>query len=81
MTKLKLIIGLFILSSLTVFGQKNKGLAFDIKDFNQKATTAEWLYLYDAIAWWTSDSVMAEKEEDQQRLGGEWFCFQTEDEN
>lgn len=79
--KLKIIIGVFILSSVTVFGQKNKGIVFDINDFNQKTSTAEWLYLYDAIAWWTSDSVMAEKEEDLQRLGGEWFCFQTDDKN
>ena len=78
MTKKRIVIGLLVLSSLTVFGQKKSGLSFDIKDFNQKATTAEWLYLYDAIAWWTSDSVMTEKEEDLQRLGSEWFCFQTE---
>ena len=81
MTKLKITIVLLILSSLTVFGQKKNGLTFDINDFSQKAKTAEWLYLYDAIAWWTSDSVTTEKEEDLQRLGGEWFCFQTKDKN
>jgi hypothetical protein len=81
MTKLRIIIGLFLLSSLTVFGQKKNGLAFDIQDFNQKATIAEWLYLYDAIAWWTSDSVMTQSQEELQRLGSEWFCFQTEDGN
>ncbi len=81
MTKLRILTGLVILSSLTVFGQQKGKLTFDIKDFNQKAATAEWLYLYDAIAWWTSDSVMTEKEEERQRLGGEWFCFQAEDKN
>ena len=81
MIKKKIVIGLFVLSSLAVFGQKNSDLSFDIQDFNQKARTAEWLYVYDAIAWWTSDSVMTEKEEDLQRLGSEWFCFQTENGN
>ena len=81
MRKSGIIIGLLMLSFLTVFGQKNKKTTFDIKDFNQKASTSEWLYLYDAIAWWTSDSVMTEDEEEIQRLGSEWFCFQTEDKN
>ena len=81
MIKKRIVIGLFVLSSLAVFGQKKSELPFDINDFNQKARTAEWLYVYDAIAWWTSDSVMTEKEEDLQRLGSEWFCFQTENDN
>jgi len=81
MRKLAIIVGLFTLSFLTVFGQKSKKMSFDVSDFNQKASVAEWLYLYDAIAWWTSDSVMTEDEEEIGSLGGEWFCFQTEDKN
>ena len=81
MNKQRFLSGLLILFSLTVLGQKNKGLTFDIKDFSEKATTAEWLYMYDAIAWWTSDSVMIQDSIELKRLGSEWFCFQTEDNN
>lgn len=81
MNKLRLITGLIFLLSLTTFGQKNKGLTFDIKDFNQKAQTAEWLYEYDAIAWWTSDSVMLGDSIEKSRLGSDWFCFKTKDNN
>lgn len=54
------------------YGQPN----FDIADFNKKAELAEWLCEYDLIAWWTSDSVMAQDKEEINRLGGEWFCFE-----
>ena len=36
MNKLKLIIGIILLFSLSSFGQKIKDLNFDIKDFQQK---------------------------------------------
>jgi len=84
MTKLKITIGLFILStlaSITVFGQKNSGPNFDVIGFNKKAEIAGWLCAYDAIAWRTTDVMLKEKEEDIKRLGREWFCFQTKDEN
>lgn len=81
MNRLSFILGFLILSILTAFGQKNKGLAFDIKDFNQKAKIAEWLYEYDAIAWWTSDSVMLRDSTEKSRLGSEWFCFQDQNNN
>ncbi len=76
-----LIIGFLVLQALVTFGQRNKGLSFDIKDFSHKAEVAEWLYMYDAIAWWTSDSVMTQDSMELQRLGKEWFCFQTNDNN
>jgi hypothetical protein len=78
MKKQRLLTILFILISVTFFGQKNKRLTFDIEDFNKKAITAEWLYMYDAIVWWTSDSVMTQDTAEIQRLGKEWFCFQTD---
>lgn len=81
MNKLKLTIGFLLLSILTSFGQKNRGLTFDIKDFNQKTEIAEWLYMYDAIAWWTSDSVMLGDSIEKSRLGSEWFCFESADNN
>lgn len=81
MNKQRLAAAFLILMSLTSFGQKNNVLSFDIKDFNQKAQTAEWLYMYDAIAWWTSDSVMKQDTSELHRLGEEWFCFQTDDKN
>lgn len=70
-----LILLLFGLTTLT-YGQRAKGLSFDIEDFNKKFEIAEWLYMYDKIAWWTSDSVMVQDKEDLARLGSDWFCFQ-----
>lgn len=81
MKKIGLIISLIFLLPLIIFGQKNIELTFDIEDFNQKAKTAEWLYMYDAIAWWTSDSVMTQNPTELERLGKEWFCFQSSDNN
>ncbi|MDF2187718.1 hypothetical protein [Paraflavitalea sp. CAU 1676] len=61
--------------SATALGQPQ----FDIQSFNQKFETAQWLYQYDIIAWWTSDSILAAPKEEQSKLGGEWFCFQEKD--
>lgn len=60
-----------LLPSVTSFGQ----LRFDIKSFNEKFDLAQWLYVYDNIAWWTTDSVLAAPEEEKRKLGEEWFCF------
>ncbi|MBN1397609.1 MAG: hypothetical protein JXA06_06225 [Bacteroidetes bacterium] len=81
MNKMVFLTVFFILPSITVFGQKNGDMDFDFKDFFQKDSTARWLCIYDKIAWWTSDSVMNQSSTEIQRLGGEWFCFQTEDSN
>jgi len=81
MEKLILLYGIFFLTILSTFGQENKRMTFDITDFNQKASIAEWLYEYDAIAWWTSDSVMLSDSIERSRLGSDWFCFQTPNKN
>lgn len=81
MNKLNLICSFLIALSLTTWGQKNKRLTFDIDDFNRKTSVAEWLYMYDAIAWWTSDSVMVQDTAELNRLGNEWFCYQTPEKN
>ncbi len=73
-----LITGL-ILISLTTFGQKKKGLTFNIKDFNEKFDLVIWLNEYDMVAWWTSDSVMTEDENEIKKLGTEWFCYKDTD--
>jgi hypothetical protein len=71
-----------VLCTLTIAQAKRGNISdFDIKDFNKKAKEAEWLYKYDKIAWWTSDSVMKQSKEEIARLGGEWFCFETPDKN
>jgi len=64
--------------ALFVFAQKPKtgGPAFDIADFDKKVKVAEWLVVYDNVAWKTSDLVMAGEKADIARLGREWFCFQ-----
>jgi len=69
---------IFIISS-SLYSQKNTDLQLDILSFNRLAETAEWLYTYDAVAWWTSDSVMTNDKSEIERLGGEWFCFQGKD--
>lgn len=66
------LIGMTILS----YGQKSNGFQFDIEDFNKKMDVAEWLYKYDMVAWWTSDSVMVQDKNEIERLGSEWFCFE-----
>ena len=82
MKKRMILTGLCALSIyFTTFGQENKLLTFDFIDFNQKAVVANWLCLYDIFAWWTSDSVMASNPEEINKLGGEWFCFETNDRN
>ncbi len=69
----------FFLFIGALFGQKKSKNGFDIQDFQEKATDAEWLVEYDMVAWWTSDSVSAQPEEKRQNIGKEWFCFQSED--
>lgn len=51
---------------------------FDMEKFNKYAEQSSWLYEYDAIAWWTSDSVLTEPESERNKLGTEWFCFRDE---
>lgn len=43
--------------------------------FNKDFETVAWLNAYDAVAWWTSDSVMTNPSELTSQLGPEWFCF------
>jgi len=73
---------IIIFCTLTVltYGQKNKNKSpnFDIADFNKKFEVAEWLYKYDLVAWWTSDSVMTQDKKEIERLGKEWFCYQDQ---
>ena len=70
-----------ILTSLTYSQQKaNTKSRFDVADFNKKFEVAKWLFNYDLVAWWTSDSVMVQNKKDIARLGKEWFCFQDKSE-
>lgn len=71
----------FLLLSISIHCQDKDGMTFDIEDFNEKASMVEWLYMYDAIAWWTSDSVVLQDKNEIARLGNEWFCFQSSDSN
>jgi len=75
----KILTLLFIGLTTLTYGQKSKGPNFDIADFNKKMEVAEWLYTYDMVAWWTSDSVMTQDKKEIDRLGSEWFCFQSND--
>ena len=79
--KSKLILIFLIVQTISVFGQSNRGSIFDIADFSKKQAIAEWLYSYDAIAWWTTDSVMKQDSLELIRLGKEWFCYKTADNN
>lgn len=73
MRRVIIILSFFLLSKITI-GQK-KEINFNMKDFNEKFDVVLWLYEYDAIAWWTSDSVMVQNKSELQKLGSEWFCF------
>lgn len=73
---MKKILTLFIACTTIQVGYSQPN--FDMDDFNAKMRDVEWLYIYDAIAWWTSDSVYAASEDERKKLGAEWFCFQDE---
>lgn len=79
MKNIKKIAILFILTSGLVFGQKLDSISFDTPKLLQKSELASWLMLYDKIAWYTSDSVMTQSNEELERLGRQWFCFESED--
>ncbi len=77
----RIILILTILSAtLTVYGKKTTAPQLDLKSFNEKAKTAQWLYRYDKIAWWTSDSVLTQSKDELKRLGNAWFCYELPDE-
>jgi hypothetical protein len=79
MIRIHLFLYFLTIQTLYVSGQKDKGLTFDIKDFSTKQSIAEWIYNYDEIAWWTTDSLMKQDTLELKRLGKEWFCYQTTD--
>lgn len=76
MKKLLLLYGIMLLlgcqSSMLMI--QNLSL-IDIQGMQKREQMAGWLYHYDAIAWWTSDSIANEPKEEKQRLSGNWFCY------
>ncbi len=64
---------LLILVSLSTFPLTAQ--TFDIQDFNEKVEVAEFLFEYDLIAWWTSDSVMVADPAELAQLGEVWVCL------
>lgn len=48
---------------------------FNMQKFIERSAVADWLCVYDKVAWVTSDSVMAEDPKNLQQLGPEWFCY------
>ena len=63
---------IFTLLSLSLIQAQD----FDIKDFNEKTETADWLLRYDLVAWYSTDTLMTKDKERINKLGREWFCFQ-----
>jgi hypothetical protein len=49
---------------------------FDTKDFNEKTEIADWLFRYDLVAWYSTDTLMTKDKKRIEKLGREWFCFQ-----
>ncbi len=74
-TLLLLFCGLF---SFAQESSERKVVDAFMNGFNLKMDTVYWLYEYDNIAWWTSDSVYATPKEEQAKLGSEWFCFKRD---
>jgi len=66
---------IFTILLLCYSGNLCSQLKFDIKSFNEKFETVEWLCVYDKIAWWTTDSVLAASAGERHKLGNEWFCY------
>jgi hypothetical protein len=79
MKQLKLI-GIIIVLCIVnnnIYAQDSKYKVF-LDLFNKKCETVFWLCEYDKIAWISSDMVLNEPREDLEKLGREWFCFQTD---
>ena len=55
---------------------------FHAAAFDSIAQIASWLARYDAVAWWTTDSLMARvsalSEADRARLGPDWFAYERD---
>jgi len=82
MFKNLVILLLFVLCSGMAQAQKKaQQPAFDMAAFMDKAATARWLYIYDKVAWWTTDSITQQPKELLQKLGKEWFCYQDSTDN
>jgi|WetSurMetagenome_2_1015567.scaffolds.fasta_scaffold188418_1 hypothetical protein len=65
-------------SSKAISEKSDLKMPFDMKLFDDKYFTALWLHWYDNVAWWTSDSVLAEKDSVKKLLGKSWFCYQID---
>lgn len=80
MMKSKLhLIATFLLISTLAIGQKNSAPHnFDIKDHFIKSEIADWLCIYDKVAWHSSDMVQKEDPAALKKLGAEWFCYLDE---
>lgn len=57
---------------------KGKPPDFPYEQFRANEETADWLVEYDKCAWHSSDLVMQEPQAQLERLGPEWFCFESE---
>lgn len=65
-----------ILILITILTLSNvEAQKFDIKDFNEKMEISEWLFNYDLVAWYSTDSLMTKEQSRIAQLGKEWFCF------
>jgi len=72
------ITAIIIFIATAIQAQKKNDIGFDMADFSAKSDLAVWLYMYDKVAWWTSDSLMTYSKDEHSRLGKDWFCFEQD---
>ncbi len=65
--------------SFTAFSQQARG--FDIEKFVKNQGIAAHLYLYDWVAWGTTDSIVKNYENEMSQLGREWFAIENKEDS
>lgn len=67
---------LLLFSSFNLFAQKNKVLPYDFSTFHKNKELGYQLYLYDYVAWGTTDTIVKHYNYEMALLGREWFAIE-----
>lgn len=74
-------LGLACFIFLTINGKAQEIPPIDSAAIEADMKLSQWLFTYDHVAWWTSDSVKENDNSVFERLGREWFCYNDENPN
>lgn len=71
-----IILPFFILASFSLSAQKGKIPAYDFSTFYKNKDIGYQLYLYDYVAWGTTDTIVKHYNYEMALLGREWFAIE-----